>query len=152
MPDKKINHLLLLSFVALLCMSPLANAELYKWVDAAGRTHYSDKKSNAGANEPKQLKLAAAPQPSAGSSDWKRQEEEFKRRQALASAKARQDARFQAQYQAPRSNGGVRPENNSARCQLARDVVSGAVAHTNGAVTDGKDIQVAQRDIAKFCQ
>ena len=152
MPVKKTKLKLLLAFAALLHVSSLAQAELYKWVDAAGRTHYSDKKANAGASEAKELKVAAAPQPSAGSPDWKRQEEEFKRRQVVGRAKARQDARYEAQFQSPRLNGRVAPENDSARCQLARDVVSGAVEHTNGAVTDGKDIQVAQRDIAKFCR
>jgi hypothetical protein len=133
--------------LAALAIAPLAHAELYKYVDAAGRTHYTDNKAEAAQGGAKELKVAPPPAQAAGTPDWKRQEEAFKRRQAEARLRERETTTY-----APRQQGRVTPENDAARCQLARDVVSGAVEHTNGAVTDGKDIQVARRDIEKFCR
>lgn len=152
MSIKSANPTLFLAFAVLAQFPSLAHAELYKWVDAAGRTHYSDNKADAPQGGAKELKVGAAPAPPAGTPDWKRQEEAFKRRQSAAKLKARHDALFDAQYGYRRTNTGVTPDNDATRCQLARDVVSGAVEHTNGALTDGKDMQVARRDIAKFCK
>ncbi len=152
MSIKPAKTALLLTFAVLAQLPTLAQAELYKWVDAAGRTHYSDNKADAPQGGARELKVAAAPAPPSGMPDWKRQEEDFKKRQAAAKLKARHDALFDAQYQSRRTNTGVTPESDLTRCQLARDVVSGAVEHPNGALTDSKDIQVARRDIAKFCK
>ena len=152
MSAKKTKLKLLLAFAALLHVSSLAHAELYKWVDAAGRTHYSDNKGDVPNGRAKELKVAAPPEPSQGTPDWMRREEEFKRRQAAERLRAQHSARYDAQFPQRQSGGGVTPENDSARCGLARDVLSGAVTHTNGATTDTRDVQVAQRDIVRFCK
>ncbi len=149
MSSHKIKFKLLLAFGALVLFASPARAELYKWVDAAGKTHYSDTKPDAAPAGTKELKVSEGPAPSTSMPDWKRKEAEFKRRQA-ARDWAQQYARNAPSYP-QRQSGGVTVENDSARCSLARDVLSGAVRHTNGAVTDSKDIQVAQRDVAKFC-
>ncbi len=43
-------------------------------------------------------------------------------------------------------------DTDKAKCELARDVTSGAVRHVNGAVTDANDRQIAERDIQTFCR
>ena len=43
------------------------------------------------------------------------------------------------------------PETNASRCLLARNVISGAVRHSNNAPTDSYDREVANRDIRNNC-
>src|SRR4051812_42442666 len=47
---------LILRLTAIFWISP-SHAELYKWIDANGQTHYSDKKQNLGKAVIKELKL-----------------------------------------------------------------------------------------------
>jgi hypothetical protein len=146
---------LLAAFLLLLQAAPVARAELYKWVDAQGKTHYADTMDAAGQAPVKALKPVALPTPPAGNGKsipaWKIQEKEFKLRQEkMAKAKAKADAKAKAPARSTyiRDN---RPETDASRCKLARAVLSGAVRHGNGARTDSHDRQVAKRDITKYC-
>jgi hypothetical protein len=49
-------------------------------------------------------------------------------------------------------SGGKSDETDASRCNLARDVISGAVRHRNGAPTDKNDREVAENDIRAFCR
>ncbi len=103
MSRRALSHLLC---AGLLCgLSTPAAAQLYKWVDANGQTHYSDKvppDAKARAQQMEAPAAAAAGQPSA--SDWQARDNEFRKRQAerennesLAAAKKKQDADKRAQ-------------------------------------------------------
>ena len=135
---------------ALLLHAP-GHAELYKWIDANGKIHYSDRKDGAGKAQVDALQHepAPVPGPQAAGPTWQERERDYKLRQARAS------------HEAPQQAGGVsKPvhsyyrnevETDKSRCELARDIVSGRARLFNGAVTDANDRQIAQRDISPFC-
>lgn len=135
---------------ALLLQAP-CHADIYKWVDANGKTHYSDRKDVAGNAQVNALRHDAAPSapPPAAGPTWQERERQYKLRQA------RGDSQVQAQAARPprlsQSYGSNQIDTDKSKCELARDVVSGAVRHSGGAVTDANDRQIAQRDIGQFC-
>ncbi len=136
---------------ALLLHAP-GHAELYKWVDANGKTHYSDRKDAAGNAQIGALKYDAAPvaPPPAAISSWQARERDYQMRQAQkghgVSVPSGRPPRLSQSY------GSNQIDTDKAKCELARDVVSGAVRHGNGARTDANDHQIAQRDISQFCR
>jgi hypothetical protein len=141
------------ALLAALLLAPAVHADIYKWVDANGKTHYSDNKDGAGAARVGAIKHAAAPTPAvtaAATHTWQRREREFRERKANA---------FGVPVMAPsgprrasQSQGADRVDTDQSKCELARDVISGAVRHGNGAPTDANDRQVAQSDIGHFCR
>jgi hypothetical protein len=48
-------------------------------------------------------------------------------------------------------SGGRSDDSDGSRCNLARDVLSGAVRHTNGAPTDKYDREIAENDVRAYC-
>jgi hypothetical protein len=48
-------------FLTLLFSASISHAEIYKWIDASGQTHYSEKKEDAGQGKAVELKVAAQP-------------------------------------------------------------------------------------------
>jgi hypothetical protein len=139
-------------FMAALLLHPASRADIYKWVDANGKTHYSDKKEGAGSAAVGAIRpdAAPAPRPAAGTPSWQERELDYQRRQqAAARALPVQAARPKRLSQ---SYGSNQLDTDKAKCELARDVISGAVRHTNGAVTDTNDRQIATQDIKTFCR
>ena len=140
---------------AALLVHGAAHAELYKWVDANGKIHYSDSKKAAGTARVGALRHAPAPAPASSASaspvtGWKEREREYRWRQQQAE---RDLPAAQARPKKLRdSYDGNQIDTDKARCELARDVTSGAAVHTNGARTDANDRQIAQRDIQTFCR
>jgi hypothetical protein len=137
--------------MAALLLHPASRADIYKWVDANGKVHYSDKKEAAGTAAVGAIRADAAPAPApAGAPTWQQRERDYKKRQ--------QEAARSSPEQAPRprrlsqSYGSNQIDTDKAKCELARDVTSGAVRHTNGAVTDANDRQIAAQDIRTFCR
>lgn len=138
----------------LLLLLPLSStAQIYKWVDANGRTHYSERKEDAGNSKPAPVKItpppASAQDAKAALPDWQEQERRFNQRQA------EQSARSPAPKQAtpPRALSDGRSDNTDlSRCNLARDVLSGAVRHGNRAPTDDNDRRIAENDIRNYCR
>ncbi|MEJ7807353.1 MAG: DUF4124 domain-containing protein [Telluria sp.] len=134
--------------MAALLLHATGHAELYKWVDAQGKTHYSNRNDAPANARVGALKHDAAPAPAAATS-WQERERQFQLRQARSSEAITPPGR-------PRrlatSHGSNQTESDKSRCELARDVLSGAVRHGNGAVTDANDRQIAQRDVAQFCR
>jgi hypothetical protein len=138
--------------LALLLASAGAHGEIYKWVDADGRTHFSERKDDAGKARPLDLKAAPAPasRPAAAAPDyWQDQERLFRQREAERSAQtphAPEDTR-------PRSlSGGRLDETDASKCNYARDILSGALVHRSGAPTDANDRQIAENDIRSYCR
>jgi hypothetical protein len=144
----------LMLLMAALLLHPASRADIYKWVDANGKTHYSDQKEGAGNAAVGAIRADAAPAPApkaaAGMPSWQERERDFQRRQREA-ARA-----LPAQAMRPprpgKSYDGNQIDTDQAKCELARDVTSGAARHGNGAVTDANDRQIAAQDIKTFCR
>ena len=140
----------------LLTLPLLCHAQVYKWVDAKGVVHYSDNKYDA-ANAPvAEVKGQTPSAPMAASSEpsWQQRDAEFRRRQQSRQANpAEQHARA-----APQPVNPQRPyysdeiASDASRCELARDIVSGAAKPTSGRQTSKHDREVAQNDIRAFCR
>jgi len=140
--------------ILLYCLNAhCAHAEIYKWVDANGQTHYSERKS-ANGNKTEAIQVKVTPPspssntPPAPTPGARAHAEQFERqkRENLQQASSHQAA------PSPRSlSGGISDETDASRCNLARDILSGAVRHTNGKPTDQYDRDTAQSDIKAFC-
>jgi hypothetical protein len=143
-------------FLALLFFASISQAEIYKWIDASGQTHYSEKKEDAGQGKAVELKVAAQPvsiqaqqaiNPTTKS--WQEQERQFKQRQAQQASEKAKAPTAPARPQA--LSNGRSDETDISRCNLARDVLSGAVRHRNQAPTDKNDREIVQNDIRTYC-
>lgn len=140
-------------FLFTLLATSTGYSQIYKWVDANGRTHFSERKEASAQARTEELKLRPQPgtTPNASSSAeyWQAQETKFRQRQ------------IQKQHeQSSTTNPTTRPKSlsdgrengtDASRCALARDVLSGAVRHGNGAPTDKYDREVAENDVRTFC-
>lgn len=142
-----------LIWLTLLLVSPVSQAEIYKWVDAEGRTHYSERKEDAGKAKAVDLRVSSQPaaESSVGTAPARRQA-------APAQSGSRQLSRAASRLLNPEDSkpkslsGGLSDDSDAARCNLARDVLSGAVRHPNGAPTDAYDRQIAENDVRSFCR
>lgn len=129
-----------------------SHAEIYKWVDANGKTHYSEKKDDAGKAKVEQIKIKPPPESAnaAPAQNWQDKEIEFRKRQIEkqeADAKAAK-ASVAKQPVAP----DYRKDNDVSRCALAKDILNGKAVHGNGAKTDANDRAIAERDKSTFCR
>jgi hypothetical protein len=134
-----------------LFVSSTGHAQIYKWVDANGQTHYSERKADAGKATAVELKVESQSMSTrAGNSsaqDWQEKERQFKQRQA----QKRNEETPTVANKPQALSGGRSDETDSSRCNLARDVISGAVSHRNRAPIDKHDREVAENDIRAFC-
>jgi hypothetical protein len=138
----------------LLSTTSAVHAQLYKWVDAQGKTHYADKADGAGKAKVKELALDVAPATPSKSGtvpDWQKQEEAYRKRQEQHADTARMPhgPSLPARQEGYRSG---KLETDANRCRLARDVLSGAARHSGGAPTDANDRETATRDVSSFCR
>lgn len=141
------------ALITALATAPVAHGgEIYKWVDAQGRTHYSERKDGAGSAKPSELKIKVTPAapappvvpvPAPGVADPQRQ---------AASAPGPARAPDAAPAAAPpQRRESYRDETPSAKCALARDILSGAARRASGRPTDANDRQIAESDVRLFC-
>jgi hypothetical protein len=143
--------------LALLLAVSASHAQMYRWVDANGQTHYSQSKEAAGNAKAEELKLQSdsisAEEANASAQYWQEQNKKIDQRQMQAQ-KARADVTPAPPMPTrPRSLSGGRSDGSDAqRCALARDVLSGAVRHRNGAPTDKYDREVAENDVRAACR
>ncbi|MEC5160440.1 MULTISPECIES: DUF4124 domain-containing protein [unclassified Janthinobacterium] len=156
MANKKKNKLAWLgAFLMLSQVSPASHAEIYKWVDANGKTQYSDNKDQAGKAQVEELKVKSTPAPSPPTASsmptWQQREMEFKRRQ-LEKNRMQEPFRISEGPKARWTFKPNQPETDATRCDLAHDVKSGAVSHRNGERIDSNDREVADRDIRAYCR
>ena len=149
MKTSRLNHFLFSACLTLLLVSPVVHAEIYKWVDANGQTHYSEKKEDAGKTEAVELKVKkSTPASTPSSPSWQEQERLLQQRQAQKQAdemaKPPVDKR-------PKSLSGARVgDTDESRCNFARDILSGAIQRMNSK-TDQNDRDIAQNDIRAYC-
>lgn len=144
----QISQRTALTVLILLGLVSSVEATIYKWVDAEGRTHYSERKEDAGKAKPVDLKLGSQPRPStAPESERPRQPSQPQVPRFV------ENAYVPVAKPAPRSiSGGRSDDTDASRCTLAREVLSGAVRHPNGAPTDDYDRSIAQNDIRSYCR
>ena len=148
LPAKHVRTIILRVIALALTASsmPMVQAEIYKWVDEKGQTHYGERKpGSASASkvtiQPSASPAPAAPPPSAPNDNW------LRRPKPVAKAPAR------PVEQTRRSRTGGREDGTDAsRCALARDVLDGNLEHANGNPIDKHDIDVAKNDIKLFCK
>jgi len=141
-------------FLTLLFVSSGSHAEIYKWVDANGQTHYSERKEGAGNAKPVELKTMPHPTSTQATTSspqyWQEQETKFRQRQLQKPNEKPSGAPVATK---PKSlSGGKTDESDASRCNLAKDVLSGAVRHPNGAPTDDYDRQIAESDVRAYCR
>lgn len=129
-----------------------AAAQLYKWTDAQGKVHYTDRAGDASAGRASEIKVAPAPD----------EEEQSKLRQKWRE----QEAAYQQRHTAPaprpllrlpvaKDRGypvNYRSEAPAAKCGLARDILSGEAVHTNRKPVDQNDRNIAANDVKLFCR
>jgi hypothetical protein len=147
------NQGILSACLTLLFVSSTCHAEIYKWVDANGQTHYSERKEDAGKAKAVELKVRSEPK-STQSTDspsqyWQEQETQFRQRQATQNGKPKAPP---ADTKPKPLSDGTSDETHASRCNLAKDVISGAVRHSNGKPTDKYDREIAENDIRTYCR
>lgn len=153
MQTSNFNRVTLYLCLAFLFVPSSSHAEIYKWVDANGRTHFSERQDDAGKAKPVELKALSQP-PSTHAAKpsleyWQEQETQFKQRQLQ---KPTENSSTPSLATKQKSLSGGRSGNSDAsRCNLARDVLNGAVQHGNGASTDKYDREVAENDVRAYC-
>jgi hypothetical protein len=154
MKISNFNQCLFSACLTLLFVSSTSHAEIYKWVDANGQTHYSEGKEDAGKAKTEELKVRSQPTSPQGTNSstqyWQEQERQFKQRQIQ---KLNEKTYALPADTRPMSlSGGKSDDTDSSKCNLARDVIGGAVRHRNGAPIDKHDREVAANDIRSFCR
>ena len=121
--------------------------QVYKWVDANGRVQYSERKPTDAATRSTEIKPPPPPQPAPARVPVYRAQPEASMKPSTPAP-----ALPQERSTPPSLSAGLNRETDAYRCALARDVLSGAVQHANGAPTDNHDRQVAQNDLRLFCK
>jgi hypothetical protein len=140
--------------LAFLLASSVGHAQIYKWVDANGQTHYSERKEDADKAKAAELKVnsgALSKEVSNASLRyWQEQDRQFKQRQAQKQLAERSSIPPVATQ--PKSLSGGRADGTDAsRCNLARDVLSGAVRLRNGLPTGAVERKIAEDDVRLAC-
>jgi len=138
MSIKTLIHVLIIGCLGLAFS---VNAEIYMWVDEHGKTHFSDRKPGADKDiKPVTISPAINTIPSIPTSDIQieanvEQEKSKSKPQRTANRRAKDE-----------------PETDEYRCALAQAIVNKKVRLSNGNPTDKHTLEVAKRDIRKFCR
>ena len=154
MKTPTFNQYLFCVCLTLLFAPSTSHAGIYKWVDAHGQTHYSESKEAADKAQAAELKVRSAPTSTQANDPLMQNLQEQQRQKQL-----RQEQSLTGNTSKPPaerkpvslSGGRVDETSDSSRCNLAKDVLSGAVKHRNGAKTDEYDLEVARNDVRAFC-
>ncbi|MBI1772625.1 MAG: DUF4124 domain-containing protein [Burkholderiales bacterium] len=136
--------------LGLICTTS-AHAEIYKWVDANGKVHYSEKKDDAGKAKVEEVKVTTGEGKPSTAQNWQDQEIDFRKRQIQ---KQQAEARApKPKPKEPKSSDApdLHQETDASRCALAKNILSGKAVHGNGAITDANDKTIAERDKSIFC-
>ncbi|HIV69762.1 MAG TPA: DUF4124 domain-containing protein [Candidatus Aquabacterium excrementipullorum] len=129
-------------------MASAAHAEVYKWVDDKGQTHYGERKPDAGSTVSK-VKIRPSPSAVPPSPPPPRKPEDWLEPSPKPTAQAPSPPAEQARKS--RSNGRENGTDES-RCALARDILDGNLRHANGNPIDKHDLDTARSDVRLFCK
>ncbi|OWQ93835.1 hypothetical protein CDN99_05210 [Roseateles aquatilis] len=145
------GRLTLTAIATALLLSPLTAVraqQVYKWVDAEGRVHYSERKPVDPAVKPAEIKPPPPPPP-----------QPVPAPKPPTTTQVRPHAPVDPGFHHPTGkkvpeslSAGLNPETDAYRCALAKDVLSGAVVHGNRKPTDDYDRATAHGDIKLFCK
>ena len=148
------RHVKLSIVLAALLATSTSHSQIYKWVDANGRTHFSERKEASAAAKTEELKSRQQPGATQNARStaeyWQEQETKFQQRQIQ---KQHEQSSTTTPTKRPKSlSDGREHGTDASRCALARDVLSGAVKHGSGAPIDKYDREVAENDVRMFCR
>jgi uncharacterized protein DUF4124 len=137
--------------VLLLAATGLAFAchaqQAYKWVDAQGRTHYSQNKADAPGANMQAVDITPPPRDASGT-----------RRVASSASSPTPKSKPTPlpRVPSPPPSWEVRSdrhaETDSSRCELARAILNGSAQRRRGPVVDQNDRTMAQNDVKAFCK
>ncbi|MFZ6781207.1 DUF4124 domain-containing protein [Undibacterium sp. Ji83W] len=150
MKQTTFKPVLFAACLSLVCATS-AHAEIYKWVDANGKVHYSEKKDDAGKAKVEEVKVTTGEGKPSTAQSWQDQEIDFRKRQMEKQAK-------QAKEPVDKSKGpspfvpGNQPETNESRCAMAKGILNGDLVHGNRIKIDANDKAIAQRDVSTYCR
>lgn len=144
--------------LALLLAASASQAEIYKWVDANGRTHYTQNKEEAERAKAAEVKInthTPSPEEVKASRDyWEEKQMQLKAREDRRDQeqRIRNAQNSQRPAAAPRSLSNGRDDGSDAsKCNLARDILSGSVRLRSGEQIGDYERQTAENDIRRFC-
>jgi hypothetical protein len=86
-----IQRVLAISFFSLSMVSLLAHAQIYKWVDANGKTHYGDAPPQSGQARAEVVKTPPILEPGKPGPSWEEKDREFRRRKIEREAMSAKD-------------------------------------------------------------
>ncbi|MDE2593257.1 MAG: DUF4124 domain-containing protein [Burkholderiales bacterium] len=131
----------------------LTHAEIYKWTDANGQTHYSSNKADAGKGATTSIKVDPTPPPPPLNSPTSQAAQDHDKRFKQISEKPVVPPTYGAPNPPmPRSRSGGREDGSDAsRCALAQDVLDGKLRYRGGKAIDQYGRETAQNDIRMFC-
>jgi hypothetical protein len=141
----------------LVLTSSTASAQIYKWIDANGRTHFSerpDQASQATVVESKGSQPASAARnvsPTAQAEYWQERERQFRERRLADKMSKNTPAPTAPRTTAPAPNSGF-GETDASRCSLGRAILEGRASRRNGKPIDAYDREVAASDVRLFCK
>jgi len=143
------------SCLTCLFVTSICHAEIYKWVDANGVTHFSERNEKAVGAKVVEIKSqspsTSAQAPRSSLEYWQEQERKFKERQIYKNFS--EQPKGPSLAQAPKSlSGGTAKwaDTDEWRCNLARDIVSGAVTRQSRAAND-YERKLAEDNVRAFC-
>ena len=140
--------------VMVLLVAPGAQAQIYKWVDEKGQTHYEERPPDG--KDTKDAKKMAAPMPSKeiakpAGADWKQQEQDFKQRQLQRQQLDAADDRKRAQREKACADARSDLEHQSLRARFYTTDDKGEKRYR----TDDEQAAVvtaARRKVQELCQ
>ena len=136
--------------LAFLFASSDSQAGIYKWVDANGQTHYSEKKKDA--DKAVELKVKSEPisaQEGSSPAQFFQEDSRLKQRQVKKQNERQSESTDDAR---PISlSGGRSDDTDISKCNLAKDIINGAVGHSNGQPIDKYDLEIAENDVRTYC-
>ena len=136
--------------IALLASSTPVSAQLYKWTDAQGMVHYTDKAGDASGGRSTEVKVAPVQADAniRSGQDWREREAAYRARKPVTETR-------QAYYPRAASNG-VPPNNagspfSARRCEQARNVLSGKPELNHRDAAAPRDLTEAAREAKSSC-
>jgi hypothetical protein len=141
--------------LALLFSCGTAHAEIYKWVDEQGRTHYSQSKADAERAKGTQVHIRKQAPTDVESRDyWDYVTDKSKQKRRTETSAADREPReppdvADTPVTAKKRYDGT---DDAARCEYARDVLSGKLRLANGERMDEHWLKTAEADIVRFCR
>ena len=147
-----------LAFCTLVLWATAASAQaptVYKWTDAQGLVHYSERPPAQAGQRPMPMNIKApapsAAQPASAAAKAPDAFAEAFKRQAAKSPEKPPSAPTARPRVVAESNG-TEDGSDASRCALARDILKGALRHANGAKIDQYDLDTARNDVRMFCK